>query len=551
MYPLHYLYVVGEDERLNKLIQNSKVIELGRKGGRKVYQLKTEETTLDSSVRRWTFGKRNESKKNRIILLVGKTGTGKTTLINSLVNHALGVEFDDGVWFEISECTNKSQTQSQTTAITVYEVFVEDISFSLTIIDTPGYRDTRGPLHDKLIAESLFRLFKSESGVHEVDIVGLVLEAATNRLTSTQLYIFNAVLSLFGKDIEKNIVLLITHSDGLHPTNALTAVKEAKIPCAKKDLHDPIFFLFNNCQCDHFQEEDTPTVKSSWDRGVENIEKLYHFLDGKERKSMELTKGVLRERVQLEACVHNLRQRIEWIELKEEELKQTQDAIAKNEENLKKCENFEFEVDEPYKELVSIESFSDYQQSIWNYFTNRATYCTTCEENCHYPGCWMARHPSQCEAMKGNHCTVCTGKCHFSHHRKEGKMYKTFTKKTIRTAEDLKKNFEDANVKGRIYEEVKKREEVDLEKAMVEKCRLVQEAYQSIMKLREIALEKDSVFTLVHLEFLIEKMEEMGDSEKVNTLEEMQKTNEAKQGAVNHIKALFHHYVLKKHKKQK
>ena len=155
-----------------KLIQNSQFIQ---HGGRKVYGLKTEEKPLDSNVKRWTFGKRNSSKKNRIILLVGETGTGKTTLINTLVNNALGVEFDDGVWFEISECTSKSQTQTQTTAITVYEVFVEEISFSLTIIDTPGYGDTRGALYDKLITESLFRLFKSESGVHKVNIVGLFL----------------------------------------------------------------------------------------------------------------------------------------------------------------------------------------------------------------------------------------------------------------------------------------------------------------------------------------------------------------------------------------
>ena len=127
-------------------------------------------------------------------------------------------------------------------------------------------------------------------------------------------------------------------------------------------------------------------------------------------------------------------------------------------------------------------------------------------------------------------------------------MYKAFTRRVTKTDKDLKKHFKDANVKGRTYEEVKKREEVDLEKAMVEKRRLVQEAYQSIMKLREIALEKDSVFTLVHLEFLTEKMKEIGETEKMKTLEEMKKTDEAKQSALRHIKALFH-YIFKKHKK--
>nr|CAH0106881.1 unnamed protein product [Daphnia galeata] len=42
----------------------------------------------------------------------------------------------------------------------------------------------------------------------ELDAVGFVVQSALVRLTSSQKYIFNSVLSIFGKDIERNILFL-------------------------------------------------------------------------------------------------------------------------------------------------------------------------------------------------------------------------------------------------------------------------------------------------------------------------------------------------------
>ena len=82
---------------------------------------------------------------------MGATGSGKTTLINGMINFILGFEWDDDFRFKIIvESGAMSQAFSQTSAVTAYEIHYTDgfkIPFSLTIVDSPGYGDTKGLSH--------------------------------------------------------------------------------------------------------------------------------------------------------------------------------------------------------------------------------------------------------------------------------------------------------------------------------------------------------------------------------------------------------------------
>ncbi|XDV19365.1 hypothetical protein PO909_024849, partial [Leuciscus waleckii] len=136
-------------------------------GSPALYRLNTERKYIcgtDRKVRQWTYGRRERSKKNKVILMVGETGSGKTTMINTMINYLLGVKFEDQEFYQITEENeeDQDQSQSQTSEITVYEAFVEENPTSLTIIDTPGYGDTRGDEKDREIAEYLTRLFSDE-----------------------------------------------------------------------------------------------------------------------------------------------------------------------------------------------------------------------------------------------------------------------------------------------------------------------------------------------------------------------------------------------------
>ncbi|XP_028456701.1 uncharacterized protein LOC114570576 [Perca flavescens] len=459
-----------------------------------------------------TLGEKNPNKNNKTILLVGETGTGKSTLINALVNYAMGVKWKDDVWFKIVEEETKSQSESQTSDVIVYQIFgFEDktLPYSLTIIDTPGYGDTRGIEHDMNIMERLFYLFRSEDGVHEINAVGLVLTGSVNRLSDRQRYIFDSVASLFGKDMEKNIVALITHSNGRTPKNALQALETAKIKCARDEKNQPVCFLFDNCQHED-RTEDAEALKHADKISMKGMNQFRNFLVKTEPQRLETTLNVLNERIRLTACIQNLQDRIELIDLKQTEIQQTQDGLKMYKREMKNNEKFTVEVDVPYKDKEPIDGGK------WGLvFYEAATCCTVCEENCHYPGCTMAPKPGHCEVMKGGRCTSCSGKCPVSAHVKENWKYVNKTMKVQKTLKDVKAKYEmnkkETEKQGNLLESLQKEKET-LE---ANKTRLLDEAYHHVVKLEEIALNVVSLSTYVHLDFLIKEMEKKNDTEKV------------------------------------
>ncbi|KAK2913243.1 hypothetical protein Q8A67_001642 [Cirrhinus molitorella] len=505
-------------------------------GPPKRYRMHTERNVLDEygKVRKWTFGKKDPSKSNKIVLLVGETGVGKTTLINTMVNYLLGGKFEDEIWYEITEEAARDQSESQTSEITMYEVFPVKSPMSLTIIDTPGYGDTRGLEKDLEVAENLATLFQSNDGVHEVDAVCFVTQASKNRLSDRQHYIISSVLSLFGKDIVNNIMFLITHSDGMPPKNVISAIKKAKIPCRRDRDGQPVYFLFNNRQADarHTKERHIRAQRDAWEDSADEMKQFLQSLNEMNRRSLELTSDVLMERIRFEAYISNLQLRVQEKETKKSEKLQVQEAMKQNKKNVEERRNFTIQLKKTIKIKVPIESKS------WKH--RKATTCTVCQENCHEFDCWWSSNPSKCEVMKNSHCTVCTGKCHHSKHVKENKKYAISTSSMTMEFDNYKKKYEKAHEESRRFSVIMNDIDKDLKEIEDQKANLLSEAFQTIKHLSQIALKPDSAFTLQHLDFFIPRVREAGRQDWVRELEEMRKkaeTDEANKDALSYLRA--------------
>ena len=193
---------------------------------------------------------------------------------------------------------------SQTDAVTAYKIpAIKDgpLNANFTIIDTPGFGDTRGLHFDAKIVDQMKKFFQNFGGqVPSLNAVCFVTQASAARLTESQQYVWDAILSLFGKDIADNIALCFTFADGEKP-QALEAVKAGGIPMVSS-------YKFNNSAL--FVDPRSPDTgavsKMFWDMGKQSMQDFFHALEGFSSKSLHLTQQVLTERESLEAALESL-----------------------------------------------------------------------------------------------------------------------------------------------------------------------------------------------------------------------------------------------------
>lgn len=119
------------------------------------------------------------------------------------------------------------------------------------------------------------------------------------RLTSEQLYVFNAVLDLFGKDTEENISILFTFADAQEPP-ALEVLRKEGIPHNEEGR-----FKFNNSAL-YAEPDKSEGSGFYWDFGYDSMERFFRHIARVTPSSLKQTKEVLLERQQLQEHLERL-----------------------------------------------------------------------------------------------------------------------------------------------------------------------------------------------------------------------------------------------------
>ncbi|XP_030218520.1 uncharacterized protein LOC115548201 isoform X2 [Gadus morhua] len=490
------------------------------------------------------FGKENLGKKNRTIIVLGATGAGKSTLVNRMINYILGVTWDNTFRFKlVDKGTAKSQAHSQTSEITVYKLNHREgfqIDYSLTIVDTPGFGDTRGIERDWLIMSQLENLFSAKSGISEIDAICFVAQASLARLTTTQKYVFDSVLRIFGNDMAENIRILVTFADFCTKPLVLGAINEFGVPCPKTKKGLPIHFKFNNSDKiipgannedesnddeenegddikedgnndeDDEDDDEEGFDKKRWDMGTENMKKLFSDLNVIETKSLTLTKEVLRQRAQLEISIENIQMKVKWALTKLEEIKKESQILKTHKSEIKENGQFDYElyVDRPLR--VHSEKYS--------------LNCQNCNVTCH-KDC-NANLKYCCVVISWGYCQKCKGNCSVTEHILE-RSYWSYEKVNVqRNYEELKKRYEKASKKAMSIEDIIEQMELEYRQLEDEVVRLMERSAQCLNTLKEIALKPDPLSTADYIDLLIEgeKSEaKPGYLERINKLQDLKK----------------------------
>ncbi|BFU21273.1 Zeta toxin/Type II/IV secretion system protein/Elongation factor Tu GTP binding domain/Septin/AIG1 family/50S ribosome-binding GTPase, putative [Entamoeba histolytica] len=426
------------------------------------------------------------------ILVVGQTGSGKTTLLNSFVNALYGIKItDDFRYIIINEDNlkqNKDQSISQTSQVTIYNIKRTKRTPPIKIIDTPGFGDTRGITWDIEITKQIKEAF--ETKVLDLNAICFVAPSSNVRLTASQKYIFGNIIDLFGKDVKKNFIAMLTFCDGKKPQviNALES-KECIFSTIIPEIDNPWYLKFNNSAIYDDNTEDEFT-QMFWKLGMKNFDDFITKLLNLPRISLEKSREVLKRRERIKVQLEGLRTSLNNGLSKLDEIKQIYEQFYLNRDKVKNNENFTFTVNITVQKKIDLER--------GEYVTN----CLKCNKTCHYP-CGIAGDVKDgCACIDNDYCNVCG--CHYTRHANSKYRFDYVIEKEQQTAQEVLERYNEGKKGMASAESMLKKLEEDYYKIQMECYDKEVEIVECINTLSAIALNDKITGSNEYLDIMIQ-----------------------------------------------
>ena len=499
--------------------QNKEYSQLIQQGKPDIYLLNAHQgNSADEDIRWFDIGRRDGAsyqssgiKNHKVIILMGATGCGKSTLINGMVNYILGVRWDDPFRFKCvreDESASQNQANSQTRSVTAYTIHHKEgmvIPHSVTIIDTPGYGDTTGIERDKKITKNIQQfLMQKDAGINEIHAACFVAASGDSRLTVTQRYILDSVLSIFGKDFRDNIRLLVTFADNADPP-VIEACRAAHFPTmgsgriTYSKFNSSVLYAPNQ---KILKDEELYFDELFWDMGQENFAKFFKMLERMTGRDLKSTREVVELRQRLEESLDDIEGELEICLVTIENIDMFLEKMKQYDRNMDANKNFVME-----KTLI--------RQTKVNCLKGfKAHNCLKCNKTC------AAFYFS----FSKKYCPKC--KCPETEHRNENFEWRLVKEKVKTTLMDMKNEYEINYVSKMGTEQLIDKCLDDLELTKVKVISLLENVEANGRSLDSTALRSNALSPADYLSLMRSRVAEQqapGYSTRLETLNELQK----------------------------
>ncbi|VDK43951.1 unnamed protein product [Anisakis simplex] len=153
----------------------------------------------------------NVEREDRVVVLIGPAGTGKSTLIDCMCNYFYGAELKSNVRYKIADEIFDQTTPKKT--IIKYVFNETRMPYRPVVIDTPGIGSESGVQTDAEIS-AMLKGFLLQSHRVVIHAIGFVLRHTDIRVSVKREEQIKETLSMFPKWMLPNVVPMLSSSDG-------------------------------------------------------------------------------------------------------------------------------------------------------------------------------------------------------------------------------------------------------------------------------------------------------------------------------------------------
>ena len=434
------------------------------------------------------------------MLLIGETGSGKTSFLNLLCNSKLIEELGTNVDAEkldrikhyndlkIEDLTAHAMA-SKTSEAKFY--VTEVCQMAMTVIDTPGFGDSRGLEQDKKNVKKIIDALRHQD---YVNCVCLVINGRQARMSVSLKYILGEISSILPKEVFNNIIVVFTNTADALDCNF--DIRELN-PYFGKKL-DCDFYIENPyCRIEKAKQKSTQLsadqIARSLSKSFEDTAKTLHLLQQTIKdfndvhthhfirlynKKQEIEKGV----IIILASYDQQTYLEEQIKIKEKEL----DAHLRA-----KSLYTDFKTTREVEVVKPVETPDKRHNTLCG--------VPGCYSNCHLP-CYLPKSYDpedfkKCIAMGGTEtCTVC-GHSYRYHHHNEVKFEKVKEKKEF-VDEAMKTKFNKAASMEQGANYLRQGLQIRREELEHEKNNLLQELNGKMAEFQELGISKQNYVKL-------------------------------------------------------